>query len=83
MKAVFFVFAISLFRSDKTMKKRVSSFFFSFSFHFFFFFPFFLSFFSLMSYPEEVYDYLFKIIIIGDSGVGKSNLLLRYTVKEL
>ncbi len=24
------------------------------------------------------YDYLFKIIIVGDSGVGKSNLLLRY-----
>ncbi|CAO3696992.1 unnamed protein product [Rhizopus stolonifer] len=32
-----------------------------------------------MSYSEEAYDYLFKIIIIGDSGVGKSNLLLRYT----
>ncbi|EAY01285.1 small GTP-binding protein, putative [Trichomonas vaginalis G3] len=25
------------------------------------------------------YDYLFKVIIIGDSGVGKSNILLRYT----
>lgn len=25
------------------------------------------------------YDYLLKYIIIGDSGVGKSNLLLRYT----
>ena len=23
-------------------------------------------------------DYVFKIIIVGDSGVGKSNLLLRY-----
>ena len=27
----------------------------------------------------ENYDYLFKIVLIGDSGVGKSNLLLRYT----
>jgi small GTP-binding protein len=25
------------------------------------------------------YDYLFKIIILGDSSVGKTNLLLRYT----
>ena len=27
----------------------------------------------------EDYDYLRKIIIIGDSGVGKSNMLLRYS----
>lgn len=33
-----------------------------------------------MLLSEEAYDYLFKIVIIGDSGVGKSNLLLRYTV---
>lgn len=33
-----------------------------------------------MSMAERDYDYLFKILIIGDSGVGKSNLLLRYTV---
>lgn len=26
----------------------------------------------------ETFDYLQKIVIIGDSGVGKSNLLLRY-----
>lgn len=25
------------------------------------------------------YDYLFKLVIIGNSGVGKSSLLLRYT----
>ena len=28
---------------------------------------------------EETFDYLQKIIIIGDSGVGKSNILLRYS----
>jgi small GTP-binding protein len=27
---------------------------------------------------EEVFDFLQKVIIIGDSGVGKSNILLRY-----
>ena len=28
---------------------------------------------------EEPFDYLQKIIIIGESGVGKSNILLRYS----
>lgn len=28
---------------------------------------------------EEPFDYLMKVIIIGDSGVGKSNILLRYS----
>lgn len=27
-------------------------------------------------------EYLFKIIIIGDAGVGKSNILIRYTKNE-
>ncbi len=31
---------------------------------------------------QEVYDYLFKIVLIGDSGVGKSNLLSRFTKNE-
>jgi hypothetical protein len=25
--------------------------------------------------PDDEYDYLFKVVLIGDSGVGKSNLL--------
>lgn len=28
------------------------------------------------------YDYLFKVVLIGDSGVGKSNLLSRFTRNE-
>eukprot|EP00246_Nothoceros_aenigmaticus_P007723 TRINITY_DN21744_c0_g1_i1.p1 TRINITY_DN21744_c0_g1~~TRINITY_DN21744_c0_g1_i1.p1 ORF type:complete len:227 (+),score=50.25 TRINITY_DN21744_c0_g1_i1:23-682(+) len=31
---------------------------------------------------DEEYDYLFKIVLIGDSGVGKSNLLSRFTRNE-
>ena len=27
------------------------------------------------------YDYLFKLVLIGDSGVGKSCLLLRFAVR--
>ncbi|XP_010927862.1 ras-related protein RABA2a-like [Elaeis guineensis] len=32
--------------------------------------------------PAEEYDYLFKMVLIGDSGVGKSNLLSRFTRNE-
>ncbi|GAV61050.1 Ras domain-containing protein [Cephalotus follicularis] len=32
--------------------------------------------------PEDEYDYLFKLVLIGDSGVGKSNLLSRFTKNE-
>lgn len=28
------------------------------------------------------HDYLFKIVLVGDSGVGKSNLLSRFTRNE-
>jgi len=32
-----------------------------------------------MGNRDERYDYLYKIVLIGDSGVGKSNLLSRFT----
>lgn len=36
-----------------------------------------------IAYNKEVdYDFLFKIVMIGDSGVGKSNLLSRFTRNE-
>ncbi|KAI6654593.1 Ras gtpase protein [Oopsacas minuta] len=38
---------------------------------------------SSIAYNKEVdYDFLFKIVMIGDSGVGKSNLLSRFTRNE-
>lgn len=35
-----------------------------------------------MGTRDEEYDYLFKVVLIGDSGVGKSNLLSRFTRNE-
>jgi Ras-related protein Rab-11A len=31
---------------------------------------------------SDYYDFLVKVVLIGNSGVGKSNLLLRYTKDE-
>ncbi|XP_031623223.1 ras-related protein Rab-11A-like [Contarinia nasturtii] len=35
-----------------------------------------------MATRDDEYDYLFKVVLIGDSGVGKSNLLSRFTQNE-
>ncbi|CAK9302834.1 unnamed protein product [Gordionus sp. m RMFG-2023] len=35
-----------------------------------------------MGLKDDEYDYLFKVVLIGDSGVGKSNLLSRFTRNE-
>ncbi|KAK6132783.1 hypothetical protein DH2020_033461 [Rehmannia glutinosa] len=35
-----------------------------------------------MELADDDYDYLFKLVLIGDSGVGKSNLLSRFTRNE-
>lgn len=35
-----------------------------------------------MARSDDYYDFLFKVVIIGDSGVGKSNLLSKFTRDE-
>jgi len=35
-----------------------------------------------MASRDDEYDYVFKVVLIGDSGVGKSNLLSRFTRGE-
>lgn len=34
------------------------------------------------TYTEDDYDYLYKLAVIGESGVGKSNLLLRFVKNQ-
>ena len=35
-----------------------------------------------MGTRDDEYDYLFKVVLIGDYSLGKSNLLSRYTRNE-
>lgn len=35
-----------------------------------------------MMLSDEEYDFLYKLVLIGDSGVGKSNILSRFTTNE-
>jgi GTPase SAR1 family protein len=37
---------------------------------------------TMAAIQNEEYDYLYKVVLIGDSGVGKSNLLSRFTRNE-
>ena len=38
---------------------------------------------GMMEIGDQVgYDYIFKVVMVGDSGVGKSNLLNRFTKNE-
>ena len=42
-----------------------------------------LEFYERQQAKDDEYDYLFKVVLIGDSGVGKSCLLLRFAVRIL
>ena len=34
---------------------------------------------KMVDLMNQEYDYLFKVLLLGDSGTGKSSLILRYT----
>jgi Ras-related protein Rab-8A len=35
-----------------------------------------------LSKARDIYDYMVKIIIVGDTGVGKTNIISRFCSKE-
>ena len=35
-----------------------------------------------MAHEDTEYNFLFKVVLVGDSGVGKSNILSRFTRNE-
>ena len=35
-----------------------------------------------LAQEDDEYDFLFKVVLVGDSGVGKSNILSRFTRNE-
>lgn len=37
---------------------------------------------NTITMDSESYDFIFKIVLLGDSGVGKSNLVFRFTKNE-
>ena len=37
---------------------------------------------DMQYYMDDEFDYLFKIVLVGDTNVGKTNLLSRYTSDE-
>lgn len=35
-----------------------------------------------MAYNSPTYDYLFKVIVVGPTGVGKSSIILQFTDRK-
>lgn len=36
----------------------------------------------MIQFAKETYHFMFKVIVIGDSGVGKTNLILKFGDKN-